>query len=489
MDVLHLMIEKAASDGLLSRLANSGLRHRTSMYADDVVTFLGLTAMDLHTCSAIVDDFGVASGLRTNLAKCSLHPIRCSPEQVELARGILGCEVASFPCRYLGLPLCIRKVTVAQLQLVVDNAVRRLMNRGGRTILVQTTLLAMVVHALMSLDVPPKTLEAFSKVCHAFLWKGRREVNGGHCLVAWDKVTTPKCFGGLGIPNLRLLNFALRCRWAWLQWTDPTKAWAEFDLQLPRTSLALFDAATLVQLGDGERAKFWGDRWLDGAKVEDIAPNLAALVSVRVAKTRTVKEGLSGLWLRDCGPDLGAAALGEFFTLWQILTMVSLSPGQEDTLWWCWSSDGAYSSKSAYRAFFDGQTRFPITTMIWRSRAPYGCKFFAWLVSKNRCWSADRLERRGLPRPASCPLCDQEPETLQHLLLGCVVARQVWAWALNLWDNSTGCPWLTLGSRSGGLLGLVPRRCSETFGRLSSWYSGAFGGTAMMWCSIGLELM
>jgi hypothetical protein len=146
---------------------------------------------------------------------------------------------------------------------------------------------------------------------------------------------------------------------------------------LIRTSLALFDAATLVQLGDGECAKFWRDRWLDGAKVEDIAPNLAALVLVRVTKTRTVKEGLSGLWLRDCGPDLGAAALGEFFTLWQILAMVHLSPGREDTLRWCWSSDGAYSSKSAYRAFFDGQTWFPTATMIWRSRAPYGCKFFA----------------------------------------------------------------------------------------------------------------
>jgi hypothetical protein len=69
---------------------------------------------------------------------------------------------------------------------VVDNAVRRLqpwcaklMNHGGRTILVQATLSAMVVHALMSLDVPPETLQAFTKVCRAFLWKGRREVNGG----------------------------------------------------------------------------------------------------------------------------------------------------------------------------------------------------------------------------------------------------------------------------------------------------------------------
>jgi hypothetical protein len=104
------------------------------------------------------------------------------------------------------------------------------MNRGGRTILVQTTLSAMVVHALMSLDVPPETLQAFTKVCRAFLWKGRREVNGGHFLVAWEEVTTPKCFGGLGIPNLHLLNLALCCRRVWLQWMDPTKAWVELDL-------------------------------------------------------------------------------------------------------------------------------------------------------------------------------------------------------------------------------------------------------------------
>jgi hypothetical protein len=43
------------------------------------------------------------------------------------------------------------------------------MNRGGRAILVQTTLSSMLVHALMSLDIPPKTLEAFAKICRAFL--------------------------------------------------------------------------------------------------------------------------------------------------------------------------------------------------------------------------------------------------------------------------------------------------------------------------------
>jgi hypothetical protein len=33
---------------------------------------------------------------------------------VELARSILGCEVASFPFKYLGLPQGLRKVTAAR---------------------------------------------------------------------------------------------------------------------------------------------------------------------------------------------------------------------------------------------------------------------------------------------------------------------------------------------------------------------------------------
>jgi hypothetical protein len=141
-------------------------------------------------------------------------------------------------------------------------------------------------------------------------------VNGGHCLVAWDEVTTHKCFGGLGIPYLHLLNLALCCRWAWLQWTDPTKEWAKFDLHL----------------GSGERAGFWRDRWLDGSKVSYITPNLVALIPPHKTKVRTVKEGLSSTWLQDCCPNLGEAALAEFFILWQVLAVVQLMPKREDSL-------------------------------------------------------------------------------------------------------------------------------------------------------------
>jgi hypothetical protein len=122
-----------------------------------------------------------------------------------------------------------------------------------------------------------------------------------------------------------------------------------------------------------------------------------------------------------------------------MLAAVQLAPEREDLLHWCWISDRVYSLKSAYGAFFGGRARATESSQIWRSRAPYGCKFFVWIVSRGRCWMADRLARRRLPRPAACPLCDQAPEMFQHMFLGCVVAQEIWVWTHNLWGR---LPWL-----------------------------------------------
>jgi hypothetical protein len=58
--------------------------------------------------------------------------------------------------------------------------------------------------------------------------------------------------------------------------------------------------------------------------------------------------------------------------------------------------------------------------------APPKCKFFLWLTASRRCWTADMLQKRGLNHPDCCPLCDQEPETIDHLLVDCVFARSFW---------------------------------------------------------------
>lgn len=77
--------------------------------------------------------------------------------------------------------------------------------------------------------------------------------------MAWNKVASPKEFGGVRIPNLKLLNTALRCWWAWLQRTDPTKPWASLNIQVPQAVMAIFRAATTTELGNGDKALFWVD--------------------------------------------------------------------------------------------------------------------------------------------------------------------------------------------------------------------------------------
>jgi hypothetical protein len=47
-----------------------------------------------------------------------------------------------------------------------------------------------------------------------------------------------------------------------------------------------------------------------------------------------------------------------------------------------------------------------------------------WLVAHKRCWTADRLYKQELSHPECCPLCDQEFEDIDHLLVGCVFSRQ-----------------------------------------------------------------
>jgi len=49
-----------------------------------------------------------------------------------------------------------------------------------------------------------------------------------------------------------------------------------------------------------------------------------------------------------------------------------------------------------------------------------------WTVAHKKCWTADRLEKKGLSHPEACPLCDQDGETIDHLLVSCVFSRQVW---------------------------------------------------------------
>jgi hypothetical protein len=79
-----------------------------------------------------------------------------------------------------------------------------------------------------------------------------------------------------------------------------------------------------------------------------------------------------------------------------------------------------------YNGLFMGSVFFWHYTRVWKIWAPLKCRFFIWLAAHNRCWTADRLAKRGLNHPEKCLLCDQAEETLDHLLVACSFSRIFW---------------------------------------------------------------
>jgi hypothetical protein len=117
-------------------------------------------------------------------------------------------------------------------------------------------------------------------------------------------------------------------------------------------------------------------------------------------------------WTSDIKGALTIPVLAQYVQVYQCLQAVQLTPAVEDTLHWRWSTDGVYSSRSAYAALLLGQSAVLGTKELWKikssqpccwgnrrfseprsfgkSKAPNKCRFFIWLALLGRCWTVER---------------------------------------------------------------------------------------------------
>jgi len=103
-----------------------------------------------------------------------------------------------------------------------------------------------------------------------------------------------------------------------------------------------------------------------------------------------------------------------------------------------------------------------------------------WLAIRNRCWTADRLQKGGLPHPECCPLCDQEEQTAQHILTSCVFAGQFWCAVLQPLNLVRLTPTRTVSfadwwMRAEKKLLKQHRKGFNTYCILGAWTSGNIG--------------
>ena len=179
---------------------------RLSIYADDLIMFIKPSEQDLLCVREVLHVFGVASGLRINHAKSAALPIVGSDEERHRVLDILQCPTATFPCRYLGILLTIKKLGRMDWQPLVDHArkpipawQRGLIQRSGRLILAKSVITTRPIHQLMVLNTPVWVFEEIEKWIRSFFWQGRKRPM---VVSAWSR--------GIRLPAL-LVSEALGC--------------------------------------------------------------------------------------------------------------------------------------------------------------------------------------------------------------------------------------------------------------------------------------
>jgi len=208
MDTLNRLFVKAQNDEVLQPIGVPAIRHHCSLYADDAILLLSPCVDEARAVKFILQLFGDASGLVTNVDKCSITPIYGEQAAIQAFHVVLPCQVLEFPIKYLGVPLSTMALPKSQYRPLIDKIGAKLpawqgklLNRSGRLVLVKSTLSALPIYLMMLDKLPSWVIHEIDSLRRNFLWSGglsiaaiRDYVRLWHTL-AWITLNDePDCF-------------------------------------------------------------------------------------------------------------------------------------------------------------------------------------------------------------------------------------------------------------------------------------------------------
>ncbi|CAN4088434.1 unnamed protein product [Withania somnifera] len=185
------------------------------------------------------------------------------------------------------------------------------------------------------LPIPSKVLKQLDIIRRNFLGEGNSNTHKFH-LIEWDKVTLPKCKGGLGVRDLASHNKSLLTKWLWSSGTGEPSLWKvvvkakhnENDHWSTKISSAPY-----------------GDKWLNGNTPMDKFPSMYHIAE---NKNATIAHNRNGnnwdILFRRAAQDWETDQLMELITE---VERYNINVTMEDTM--CWGRKGIFTVKECYR--------------------------------------------------------------------------------------------------------------------------------------------
>lgn len=124
---LKRLLTITENESTLSPIQGRTAKLRISLYADDAVMFVNTVREEIEVIRTNFDAFGRVSGLKINLDKSAAYPIRCEGLDISSIMERMPCQIKTFPCKYLGLPLSLRKLTRIEIEPLIDRVAAKLL--------------------------------------------------------------------------------------------------------------------------------------------------------------------------------------------------------------------------------------------------------------------------------------------------------------------------------------------------------------------------
>lgn len=124
------------------------------------------------------------------------------------------------------LPIWLRISFITITQAKISIWYKKYLSYAGRGTLVNHVLSSMPNYTMSTHKIPRITLNKIDTCLKKFLWNASNNSNK-KSPIKWEKVCTPKEFGGLGIRNLKLLNQAFIIKLGWRLVKDKESLWSK----------------------------------------------------------------------------------------------------------------------------------------------------------------------------------------------------------------------------------------------------------------------
>jgi hypothetical protein len=205
-----------------------------------------------------------------------------------------------------------------------------------------------------------------------------------------------------------------------------------------------FSRMLKFEVGDGTRVRFWDDVWCTDGSLKEAYPEL-----FRIARNKDAcvadnfqRQGDSIHWEVTFSRLAQDWEMESFLSFLKIFYSVTITGIGEDKVCWLPSKAHIFQVKSYYDTFTCKREGWFPWKSIWKAKVPPRVAFFTWTAALGRILTAENLRRRHIMLVSWCCMCKADGESVDHLLLHCVYAKELWDLVLAMF----GMCWVMPGS-------------------------------------------